>query len=300
MAISFCIPTYNRLLHIKKVIDSIRDGIGNYPYEIIIADGGSSDGTIEYLKKQKDVILIEQKKLTGAIKAFNSCFKKVKYEYMFWASDDFIINTKEILKSCKLMDEHPEVGAVSPKFVEVTYSKFPNVGTWKKKIVLSKTHIFRMTVLKEINYLDEKFRTYYVDVDSHMAVLSLGYVTLFTREWGAIHTRIHDEIRKSNVASKKAGEEALKYYESKYKDIDKKLNPPFLKRLRVYTFWSLANKLRYNKFMKKLMEEENTITMNVFDWMLQRCVIYKADKFSKMKDFYLAQRLPDSVIRQKR
>ena len=197
--------------------------INNKKCKIINDDGRDSvQGVIKtvrvlngYVKKQKDVILIEQGKLTGPIKAFNLCFKKVKYEYVFWASDDFIINTKEILKSCKLMDEHPEVGAVSPKFVEVTYSKFPNVGTWKKKIILSKTHIFRMTVLKEINYLDEKFRTYYVDVDSHMAVLSLGYVTLFTREWGAIHTRIYDETRKNNVPSKKVGEEERKYYESK-------------------------------------------------------------------------------------
>jgi GT2 family glycosyltransferase len=300
MAISFCIPTYNRLPHIKKVIDSIRDGIGNYKYEIIAADGGSTDGTIEYLKKQKDVILIEQKKLTGSIKAFNLCFKKVKYEYIFWASDDFIIQTDVILKSCKLMDENPEIGLVSPKFIEVTYSKFPNVGTWKYKIVLSKTHIFRTSVLKEINYFDEKFRTYYVDVDSHMAVLNLGYTTLFTRECGSVHTRLHDETRKSNVPSKKIGEEELKYYESKYEEIDKKLNPSFIKRLRVNIFWSLSNWLRENKYMKILMENENIFAINIFDWILQRCVIYKVDKFRKMKDFYLAQRLPESVIDSKK
>jgi hypothetical protein len=133
-----------------------------------------------------------------------------------------------------------------------------------------------------------------------MAVLSLGYVTLFTREWGSIHTRIHDEIRKINVPTKTVGYEELRYYESKYKEIDKKLNPNFCKCLISFIFWSLSNRLRENKFMKKLMENENTFAMNIFDWMLQRCVIYKASKFRKMKDFYLAQRLPESIINLKK
>ena len=48
--LSLVIPTYNRLPHLKECINSFVEGIGNYPYEIIIPDGGSTDGTIEYLK----------------------------------------------------------------------------------------------------------------------------------------------------------------------------------------------------------------------------------------------------------
>lgn len=90
MAISICIPTSNRLEHLKKLIKSVRDGIEDYPYEFIIADGGSTDGTIEYLKKQKDAKLIEMGKQTGGIEA--SFFRKEK-SALFWSlqNNPFVI-----------------------------------------------------------------------------------------------------------------------------------------------------------------------------------------------------------------
>ena len=291
MGLSFCIPTYNRLTHIKKLIESIRESIGEYPYEIIIGDGGSTDGTIEYLKKQKDVVLIEIRELTGSIKAFNICFKKVKYDYVFWASDDFIIDSKVLIKCCELMDKYTEIGMISPKFVELTKSNFPNVGSWEFLLILSKTHIFRTSVLKQIGYLDEKFRTYWVDADSHLAVLNLGHVTLFTREKGVIHTRVHDETRKSNIQTKKAAEEEFMYYKKKWNFINTHLETSYFKRFKAKLFWSLHDKLRESCIMKNLMKKENPFAINIVDWLLQRSIIFEAKKFRHLKDFYLAQRI---------
>ena len=69
MGISFCIATYNRLPHLKCLLNSIFEGFGDYPYEVIVADGGSTDGSLEYMRNLANIKLIEQKKLTGAIKA---------------------------------------------------------------------------------------------------------------------------------------------------------------------------------------------------------------------------------------
>jgi len=71
--ISLCVPTYNRINDLKRCIKSILNGFGEYPYEVIIADGGSTDGTIEYLKKLNDdhIKLIEHGKLMGITKAYN-------------------------------------------------------------------------------------------------------------------------------------------------------------------------------------------------------------------------------------
>jgi len=300
MAISFCVPTYNRLPLIKRTIETIRNGIDKYTYEIIVADGGSTDGTIKYLKKQKDVVLIEQKKLLGAVKAYNACFKKVKYEYVFWPNDDFILQINVIIKACDLMDKYPEVGAVSPKFIELKNFKFPNIGFWNEKIILSKTHIFRTSVLKENKYFDENYRTYTVDIDSHLAVLCSGYVTLFTRELGAIHSRLDDEVRQNNIKMNvELVESETRYFRFKYEEINRRLtlNLSISNKIRVYIFYRLRTLLRNNKFMKYFMDKNNIIATNLYDWVLNKCIIFKADKFNQMKDFYLGQKLPSSVVK---
>ena len=58
--LSVVIGTYNRLNFLKLFIDSLRKEMGDFPYETIIIDGGSTDETLNWLIEQKDIILILQ------------------------------------------------------------------------------------------------------------------------------------------------------------------------------------------------------------------------------------------------
>lgn len=62
--ISICIPTYNRLPYLKQCFSSVFNGFGDYPYEVIIADGVSTDGTLEYPRGLDNIKLIETGELT--------------------------------------------------------------------------------------------------------------------------------------------------------------------------------------------------------------------------------------------
>ena len=54
--ISIVTGTYNRLKLLNNMVKSVRKSIGTgVPYEIIIVDGGSKDGTIQWCKDQSDV-----------------------------------------------------------------------------------------------------------------------------------------------------------------------------------------------------------------------------------------------------
>lgn len=67
--------TYNRRPHLERAIASIRRAVGDLSYEIIVVDGGSSDGSREWLAEQADVVLLGQRgPLTGAVRAFNLGF----------------------------------------------------------------------------------------------------------------------------------------------------------------------------------------------------------------------------------
>ena len=91
--LSICVPTYNRLHDLKRFLNSIFDGFKgiDYQYEIIIADGGSTDGTLEYLRGLDSIKLIEQGRLIGVVKAVNDCLKMANGDYVFTANDDFVL-----------------------------------------------------------------------------------------------------------------------------------------------------------------------------------------------------------------
>ena len=58
--VSVVLGSYNRKRFLKAAIQSIRNNGISVPYEIIVVDGGSTDGSLRWLIKQKDIINIVQ------------------------------------------------------------------------------------------------------------------------------------------------------------------------------------------------------------------------------------------------
>jgi glycosyltransferase involved in cell wall biosynthesis len=58
--VSVVLGTRNRRRFLKATIGSIRQHCSGLPHEIIVVDGGSSDGSLKWLARQKDVITIIQ------------------------------------------------------------------------------------------------------------------------------------------------------------------------------------------------------------------------------------------------
>ena len=58
MDISIVTPVFNSVRWIELCLQSVRHSLKGRNYEHIVADGGSTDGTVEYLKQQKDIRLI--------------------------------------------------------------------------------------------------------------------------------------------------------------------------------------------------------------------------------------------------
>jgi len=79
--ISVVIPSLNKVKYIKKTLESII--IQDYRnFEVIIMDGGSTDGTLKiiqkYAKKFPDIIKYESKKDKGQWDALNKGFRKAR------------------------------------------------------------------------------------------------------------------------------------------------------------------------------------------------------------------------------
>ncbi len=107
--ISIITVVFNNVSHIQKTLNSIYSQ--KYKnYEIIIIDGGSTDGTLEIIKKNKKKIskwVSEKDK--GIYDAFNKGMQLAKGDYIgFVNSDDILLpNALKILK--KYINLYPDV-----------------------------------------------------------------------------------------------------------------------------------------------------------------------------------------------
>ena len=108
--VSIVSGTYNRLSYMQRMVASVRYSVGILPYEIILVDGGSTDGTIKWCEKQPDITIIEQGELLGAVKAFNEGARAARGSYVILANDDIEFVGRSILRSWTFMEDYRHVG----------------------------------------------------------------------------------------------------------------------------------------------------------------------------------------------
>ena len=72
MKLSIIIPTLNESQYLARTIDSVREhAILGEPYEIIVVDSGSNDGTTDIVRKLKVILVKEDSILTGRATILN-------------------------------------------------------------------------------------------------------------------------------------------------------------------------------------------------------------------------------------
>lgn len=113
--LSIVTGTYNRLAHLQAMVASARVAFPSsaIPYEFVIVDGGSEDGTLDYLRAQGDVRLIEDGELLGAISAFTRGAEVARGKYVLLANDDITFHPESIARALAFLEDNPGSGAVA-------------------------------------------------------------------------------------------------------------------------------------------------------------------------------------------
>lgn len=105
--VSFVTPSYNTLKYIKDTINSIHSQ--SYPnLQHIIMDGGSNDGTVEYVRSLNNITFISEKD-EGQSNAINKAFKLCEGDIIGWLNSDDTSNPGAIDYVVKYFDAHPEI-----------------------------------------------------------------------------------------------------------------------------------------------------------------------------------------------
>ena len=117
--VAIVLGTYERLGLLKRAVASIRRSVGVLEHRIIVVDGGSTDGTCEWLAEQPDISPIFQRfPLKGAVDAFNlgfafAVYSEAPYVVILNDDDELIGPTCEIEQAVAIMARDESIGAVA-------------------------------------------------------------------------------------------------------------------------------------------------------------------------------------------
>lgn len=231
--ISVVLGSFNRLPFLKLTIDSIRKEIkfAGIPIEIIVVDGGSSDGSIKWLTKQKDIISIIQhnngfwngEKIERKSWGFfmNLGFKTAHGKYVCMISDDCLIVPGAIKNGYELFEKKLEqgekVGALAFYWRNWPEKKYMIGLTLGKKIFVNHG-MYLKTALEEVDYIDESFRFYYGDSDLCLKIWNSGYFCIESPD-SYIEHYAHAINSKNRIDRSKEIEEDILKYKKKWTGI---------------------------------------------------------------------------------
>jgi FkbM family methyltransferase len=110
---SIVIPTHNELACTRLCLDSIRR-FTDEPYELIVVDNGSSDGTAQYLRSQEGVKVIANPENRGFPAACNQGLRQAKGRQLLLLNNDTVVTTGWLRRQLRALHSDPRVGLAGP------------------------------------------------------------------------------------------------------------------------------------------------------------------------------------------
>lgn len=207
---SFIILSYNLLDYTSMCIDSIRLTVPESAREIVVVDNASEDGSVAWLREQKDIVLVENSENAGFPKGCNIGIEAANRE-----NDIFLLNNDTLMVDNSLfwlrmgLYESEEVGTtgsvsnyvgnmqkVAGNISDVNelmkYGILNNVPTEhpyeEKLFLIGFALLIKRNVLNIVGNLDERFTPgNFEDNDYGMRVLRAGYKNVLCKNSFIIH-----------------------------------------------------------------------------------------------------------------
>lgn len=113
---SIIIVTHNNLQYSKQCLESIIRTTAYRPFELIVVDANSTDGTLDYLGSITEIKLVRLEKNYPYSYSLNKGIEAAKGEYLCFLNNDTIIVEQDWLKTlieCAKSDE--KIGIVGPR-----------------------------------------------------------------------------------------------------------------------------------------------------------------------------------------
>ena len=225
LTLSVAIVTWNTRQMLLDALDSIYKAPPAFPFEVIVVDNASADGSAPAVTAQfPQVVLIANTDNTGYAEGNNQAIKIAKATYILLLNPDVLLPAGGLERAIAFMEAHPDTGALGVRQVhpdgrlQRSIRGFPTPATvlWE---LLGLSRLFpnsrlfgayrmtwfdyahvaevdqpmgtfllmRRTVVEQVGMLDEAFPIFFNEVDWCLRCKRSGWKIYFTPEVEIIH-----------------------------------------------------------------------------------------------------------------
>jgi len=226
-------PSFNQAPYLEETINSV---LGQtYPrIEYIIMDGGSTDGSVEIIKRyQNKLAYWVSEKDRGQTDAINKGFARAKGEVLAWINSDDTLRPNAVEEAVRFLNDNPDIGLVygDTHYIDEhskVIGRFPAAQTDLARLRRGYVHIpqqasfFRKSIWDQIGPLDPEF-FFAMDYDLWVRIAGKAEIRYLPRWWA--NFRLHRGA-KSIDADDRCWPEMLKVH---YRDGGRWFSPIVMK-----------------------------------------------------------------------
>lgn len=117
---SILIVTYGQLELTRLCLASLQQAVGPTPFEVIVVDNGSTDGTVEYLREVENSALlplrmVENSENRGFAAANNQAAALARAERLVLLNNDTVVTPGWLEGLLSHLDRDPSIGLIGPR-----------------------------------------------------------------------------------------------------------------------------------------------------------------------------------------
>jgi GT2 family glycosyltransferase len=216
--VSIVVPTYNRLSRLSRCVARIRANV-SVPHEIIVVDGGSSDGTREFLGGDGQLHVILEQEREGAVRAFNKGFRAANGRYVMWLNDDAHPLAGSVESAVAQLRTHDEIGMVAFYHDwDRERNQLHSIIRKGKRFSIYNVRgypyanfgLLERSLLERVGYADERYYFFGFDPDLSLKVqLDAGLKVVGCPESLIRHEEFHDERKIADLSAGESDNEKL-------------------------------------------------------------------------------------------
>lgn len=290
------VATYNRLELLKQTLDSIAAGT-SCDHEVMVIDGGSKDGTIEFITTHPAVTPVLQGALVGTARAYNRVWRHVESRYTCWLSDDTTVTPGTLDAAVGMLEGDRRIGMVGLKMKDTAgpWTGEPYVGGISEFGILNCNHgVLRTDLLAAVGYFNEGYRSYHIDPDLTASVLCTGRRVVMTKRIGVLHRREWAEAGlEAKMKADMAGIDNARIYRQKFGFLAAAAGPAAKVRARA------GRLLGRVLFPAGRPAEATRLGLNRRDWnnLTEARFIRPTDPLdNRGRPYHLVQQIPDGLL----